>query len=548
MDIKLNEIIDKLPFEQMAESYVQYKKYEAKFSEWDKDTKEKFLKAYKGPGTGQSNIYNNTIEKIISGKEIGQIIDNFKKDNNSYEDFSSSLEGLIKKHQENHTPRQVIRAMAIMLHPTIYCQIADPNKLGGVYNNIPSPKSDAEWDEMNRTVQQHFIQEIINNTNNSTDKAGSAGNQNPIDNALIRLKELLKISNDDATKDDELKNFIVSFIPWEIYEQKIKVESLKKRLEKCGNLIFTGAPGTGKTYLAKEIAAQMIGCDSKDLEKSNQFAFVQFHPSYDYTDFVEGLRPLKSTNNSGVDFELKEGVFKEFCQKALGDSTKNFVFIIDEINRGEMSKIFGELFFSIDPGYRGKKGVVQTQYANMVQQQNDFDKVLSNNKKGQFFVPENVYIIGTMNDIDRSVESMDFAFRRRFGFIEVTAEDSMGMLGQLGKKANDARKAMKALNEALIAPEKGGLTYSYQIGGSYFLKLKPHKDKDEFISFEELWDYYLKGTLYEYFRGEPDADKKMTMLKKAYDDALKSDANSSKKKNSSKKGDSVTPNETDSAN
>ena len=213
-----------------------------------------------------------------------------------------------------------------------------------------------------------------------------------------------------------------------------------------------------------------------------------------------------------------------------------------------MSKIFGELFFSIDPGYRGKKGVVQTQYANMVQQQNDFDKVLSNNKKGQFFVPENVYIIGTMNDIDRSVESMDFAFRRRFGFIEVTAEDSMGMLGQLGKKANDARKAMKALNEALIAPEKGGLTYSYQIGGSYFLKLKPHKDKDEFISFEELWDYYLKGTLYEYFRGEPDADKKMTMLKKAYDDALKSDANSSKKKNSSKKGDSVTPNETDSAN
>ena len=192
--------------------------------------------------------------------------------------------------------------------------------------------------------------------------------------------------------------------------------------------------------------------------------------------------------------------------------------------------------------------MVSTQYANMVQGENQFDKELGNKKTGQFFVPKNVYIIGTMNDIDRSVESMDFAFRRRFGFIEVTAEDSMGMLGQLGKKANDARKAMKALNEALIAPEKGGLTYSYQIGGSYFLKVKPLKDKDEFISFEELWDYYLKGTLYEYFRGEPDADKKMTMLKKAYDDALKSDANSSKKKNSSKKGDSVTPNETDSAN
>lgn len=128
-----------------------------------------------------------------------------------------------------------------------------------------------------------------------------------------------------------------------------------------------------------------------------------------------------------------------------------------------------------------------------------------------------------MNDIDRSVESMDFAFRRRFTFIEVTAEDSMSMLGQLGNKANDARKVMKALNEALISPEKGGLTSAYQIGGSYFLKLKPKKEEDEIISFEELWDYHLKGTLYEYFRGEPDADKKLAALKKAYDDALKPD-------------------------
>ena len=213
---------------------------------------------------------------------------------------------------------------------------------------------------------------------------------------------------------------------------------------------------------------------------------------------------------------------------------KPFVFIIDEINRGEVSKIFGELFFSIDPSYRGKQGVVQTQYANMVKWGNQFDRNLNNGKKGQFFVPENVYIIGTMNDIDRSVESMDFAFRRRFTFIEVTAEDSMGMLGQLDKKANDARKVMKALNEALISPEKGGLTSAYQIGGSYFLKLKPKKKEDEFISFEELWDYHLKGTFYEYFRGEPDADKKLAELKKAYDDALKADTPKKSKKDSGK--------------
>lgn len=297
--------------------------------------------------------------------------------------------------------------------------------------------------------------------------------------------------------------------------------------------------------MAKKIAAKMIGCNDDNLEKNAHFGFVQFHPSYDYTDFVEGLRPIKSNGSNGVEFELMDGVFKQFCLKALKNPNDNYVFVIDEINRGEMSKIFGELFFSIDPGYRGKQGAVQTQYANMVKWGNQFDRNLDNGKKGQFFVPENVYIIGTMNDIDRSVESMDFAFRRRFAFMEVTAEDSMGMLRQLGTEANDARKAMIALNEALVSPEKGGLTYSYQIGGSYFLKLRPQEGKDEFISFEELWDYHLKGTLYEYFRGEPDADKKMTILKKAYDDALKPKTNTGKKEQSTpQKEESVTQNET----
>ena len=512
---EIAEIINNLPFEQMAESYVQFQKYQQ--DPWDEETRRQFLKVYKGPGTGQSHIFNNTIDKIHSN--IKDIIEKFKdqtpEGKDSYEAFSNKFEELIEKHQPSHTPRQVIRAMAIMLFPTTYCQIADPIKLKEVWKhlklNSPDSNADGDWDSMNREVQKYLCDKIV--TSNANFKS-----------ALGQLKGELEKQNLDLTNcdDEKLRKFIISFIPWEIYEQKIKVENLKKRLKICGNLIFTGAPGTGKTYLAKQIAAKMIGCKPNELEKSEQFAFVQFHPSYDYTDFVEGLRPQKSNGNNGVNFELMDGVFKKFCLKALDDKeNKPYVFIIDEINRGEMSKIFGELFFSIDPHYRGQQGVVQTQYANMVESDNQFDRILGNGKKGQFFVPKNVYIIGTMNDIDRSVESMDFAFRRRFTFIEVTAEDSMGMLGQLGKKANDARKVMKALNEALISPEKGGLTSAYQIGGSYFLKLKPETDKNEFISLEELWDYHLKGTLYEYFRGEPDADKKLTALKKAYDDALK---------------------------
>lgn len=182
---------------------------------------------------------------------------------------------------------------------------------------------------------------------------------------------------------------------------------------------------------------------------------------------------------------------------------KPFVFIIDEINRGEISKIFGELFFSIDPGYRGEKGRVQTQYQNMVEGGDAF-------KKG-FYVPENVYIIGTMNDIDRSVESMDFAFRRRFAFVEIKADENVGMLDDL-KWKDEAIKRMKRLNEAISQTD--GLSSAYHIGASYFLKLKNY-DGD----FNQLWEYHLDGLLREYLRGMQGVEDSMKKLKNAYDNA-----------------------------
>lgn len=307
-----------------------------------------------------------------------------------------------------------------------------------------------------------------------------------------------------------------------IKREKMK-EELKNMVEFSRNLILTGAPGTGKTYLAHEIAAMMLGENSWENVENNsslneRCKMVQFHPSYDYSDFVEGLRPVKSEDRKSIGFERKDGVFKEFCKNALKAYTdctedkKNapkYVFIIDEINRGEMSKIFGELFFSIDPGYRGTKGKINSQYQNLVDKEKDGNCDLF---KDGFFVPENVYIIGTMNDIDRSVESMDFAMRRRFAFKEVRATDRETMLDENlnAENAYEAKRRMYNLNYRI--QEIDGLNEAYHVGPAYFTKLK------EDGTFDKLWENRIKGLLYEYLRGIPNADDLLESLKRAYDE------------------------------
>ncbi len=511
-------------------------------------------------------------------------------------------------------------------------------------------------------------------------------------------------------------------------------------LEANKNLILTGAPGTGKTYLAKAIADAM----------GAEYEFVQFHPSYDYTDFVEGLRPTPPDKNGNIGFERKDGVFKEFCKRAISETyssdlkdddiilfkkcfydliddikdkrveyiqlkqkqskrlsvtsknsikwqgstnentsthsvklnsliqlyntfrttqevegmnnisqtirniiggcnatyywgvlhevlrrkenhlTENnitstpksidiqkyinpdieiksstgrtkyhidnidntyvyltgnsirgyripftdvikayenrlweggqrngndsytaalakyiyekqshvkentnnlqhiqeecndynnqkYIFIIDEINRGEISKIFGELFFSIDPSYRGEKGLVKTQYQNLITDESDpFYE--------GFYVPENVYIIGTMNDIDRSVESMDFAMRRRFAWVEIKANEHTGMLDEeLADMKEEIVQVMTRLNAAIWDEENHtgieGLSPAYHIGGSYFSKLALYLDNERThkeTAYKHLWENHLKGVLFEYLRGTANAMENLEMLEQVY--------------------------------
>ena len=312
-------------------------------------------------------------------------------------------------------------------------------------------------------------------------------------------------------------------LPWQCYIFFSK-KQLIELLESNHNIILTGAPGTGKTYSAQQIAEFFAGKDH--VEK------IQFHPSYDYTDLVEGMRPSGSNSFSRVD-----GSFKRFCKCAIlglstnapvdeinnkekeykkGDiepSNDPYVFIIDEINRGEVSKIFGEVFFCIEESHRGKVEAMDTQYQNLVPKDDLFSE--------GFYVPDNVYLIGTMNDIDRSVESMDFAFRRRFAFIEIEA--SQDMLDSMNIDApgviEKLKKQMEALNEKINEPQYG-LSTAYQIGGAYFLKFEKYYTSfnDEKSAYKALWENHLKGTLFEYFRVLPqgDREKYMTDMKKAF--------------------------------
>lgn len=432
------------------------------------------------------------------------------------------------------------------------------------------------------------------------------------------------------------------------------------------NLILTGAPGTGKTYLAKQIAASIIlekeinsYNELNSEEKANiknQMGFVQFHPSYDYTDFVEGIKPTKDKL-----FERQDGIFKEFCKKALDeisyqsldededvdeiqdiseydknlvaylkqyiDALKNecknkpvelkgfvgknisplvdagyndkkifftiqnsktgkksnkearidffigaykrfiendvfsytqdsfvkqikfwwspasfygfvlkfyekyndelkkikggdykekkYVFIIDEINRGDLNKILGELFYALDPGYRGHEGMVKTQYSSLI-------NAVDDPFKHGFYIPENVYIIGTMNDIDRSVESMDFAIRRRFAWQEVKPEDTADEILK-NVKIDSAASVLNDFNKMIA--DKDALGEMYQIGASYFLKLNNYindnkvNDQESIINaYQKLWDNHLKGLIHEYVRGKKSGEEIFDKIKNKYFD------------------------------
>lgn len=335
-------------------------------------------------------------------------------------------------------------------------------------------------------------------------------------NLYWKLRPSLKEAISELEQEgffDELRNRILEGFSGD--KMSYDTTEIKKLLEENKQIILTGAPGTGKTFLSRQIAEELVKKElgkgnNEDLtedERKEYIHFCQFHPSYDYTDFVEGLRPKKLGDNS-IGFERKDGIFKEFCKKAINEPDKKFVFMIDEINRGDISKIFGELFYAIDPGYRGEKGKTDTQYQNLLKDNND------DPYKDGFYVPDNVYIIGTMNDIDRSVESMDFAIRRRFIWYPINPEDTQDAILEKTLNADDAISLMKVINKKIKSID--GLGEAFQLGASYFKAKEREGEEKTEVNLEYVWEYRVKPLLKEYLRGLPNETNAWDELKKCW--------------------------------
>lgn len=316
----------------------------------------------------------------------------------------------------------------------------------------------------------------------------------------VKLKGLLNICREIAKNnkiDIPLKDIDVfppkkygkeDFLK-EVYINDKEYDKLKNLILDKKNIILQGSAGVGKSYAAKRLAYSIIG------EKDNErVKMIQFHQSYSYEDFIMGYRP----NENG--FELKEGVFYKFCKEAEIDENKEnkYFLIIDEINRGNISKIFGELFMLIENDKRGEEYALELVYK-------DDEK---------FFVPENLYIIGLMNTADRSLAMLDYALRRRFIFIDIEpAFNKPQFRKDLESKnidkdlINKIIEKFTKLNETIKNDKTLGKGYT--IGHSYFCNRKNLSKED----YEDIINYEIAPTLREYwFDNEDKAEKEIKEL------------------------------------
>ena len=290
---------------------------------------------------------------------------------------------------------------------------------------------------------------------------------------LIRIMDGENMVNEEVENNSYTKNDFLN----EVYIDSDKYDSIISILDKKKNIILEGAPGVGKTFMAKRLAFSILGKKQKE-----NLCLIQFHQSYSYEDFIEGYRPTEDG------FSLEKGIFYKFCKKASENPSEKFYMIIDEINRGNLSKIFGELLMLIEADKRGEE--LELAYS-----------------EEKFSVPSNLFIIGLMNTADRSLALIDYALRRRFSFIRIEpAFDNEKFIRDFNNKFDKDYTAIieiiKKINDSIENDKSLGA--GFKIGHSYFCPdIKDRKGNKKDI--EDIIRYEIIPLLEEYWYDDEDS-------------------------------------------
>ena len=302
------------------------------------------------------------------------------------------------------------------------------------------------------------------------------------------ILDLIRDSNPGSNRVVNYEDYTQEDFLNEVYMSKEDLNSLRELLINKKNIILQGAPGVGKTFSARRLAYQMMGQKDK-----TRVSLIQFHQNYSYEDFIMGYKP------SGSEFVLQRGVFYKFCVNAANNPDKDYFFIIDEINRGNLSKIFGELLMLIEKDYRGTKLTLAY-------------------KDERFFVPKNVYIIGMMNTADRSLAIIDYALRRRFSFYQMKPGFDTKGFKEYASNLNSERfnkliDKIKELNRKIVSDDSLG--EGFEIGHSYFCGQQEITD----AWLHQVINYDIIPMLQEYwFDNKREVDNWRTKLNEIFND------------------------------
>lgn len=439
-----------------------------------------------GNTSAKFGIYKSSNNEFIHGKEVISNPEEF------FIEFKNQLYSFLKEYGESEKPIRartkypLLKGMSMVLtkllfiyYPEKFINIASRTRLELLMRYFGYDFDDEMGAEELSYLFNIYIRRDIKEVNKN----------NPMHLGLLIWSFFENIINsNDYEEDEEEKVYDYNqqqFLK-DVFIDDKEYDVLYNLLKRKKNIILSGPPGVGKTFMAKRLAYSIIEKTSK-----KQILSIQFHQSYSYEDFIEGIRP----DENGV-LELVDGVFKTFVNKAKHDSNNNYYVIIDEINRGNLSEIFGELMKLIEPDKR-----------------EDETAVLPYSKE-EFMVPKNLYIIGTMNTADRSLAMVDYALRRRFAFYYINpAFNHDKFKNYLYEKNNINKSNINQLCKNLISLNdqiNQDLGKAFKIGHSYFIDTLDSKNFSD--SYNEIVEYEVKPLLEEYFFNDDNIEKYTSLL------------------------------------